>query len=51
MTWYDLVRQYFPDATDKQCSFILWECTPFPCCGVDTVKEYLQEYKNKLKNK
>ncbi|ERH59259.1 hypothetical protein O205_01220 [Bacillus amyloliquefaciens EGD-AQ14] len=25
MTWIDLVRNYFPDANDKQCDFILWE--------------------------
>jgi hypothetical protein len=29
-TWRDLVRDYFPDADDRFCDFILWERTPFP---------------------
>ena len=44
MTWNDLVRKYFPDTTDKQCDFILWEKTPFPLVGAEIVEEYLQEY-------
>jgi hypothetical protein len=30
MTWRDLVREYFPDATDKLADWILWEKTGFP---------------------
>ena len=30
MTGHDLVRQYFPDATDEECDFILWEKTGWP---------------------
>lgn len=26
----ELVRNYFPDASNKFCDYILWEHTPFP---------------------
>ena len=29
-TYGDLVREYFPNATDEECEFILWERTGFP---------------------
>jgi len=29
-TWNDLVREVFPDATDEQADYILWEHTGFP---------------------
>ena len=29
-TWGDLVREYFPDASDEEVGFILWEKTGFP---------------------
>jgi len=31
MTAGDIVREYFPDATDDECEFILWEKTGYPC--------------------
>lgn len=30
MTGIELVRQYFPKATEDQCDYILWEKTGFP---------------------
>lgn len=30
MTWIELVRHYFPDVTDEQADYILWEYTGFP---------------------
>ena len=30
MTWLELVREYFPDATDEEADYILWEKTGFP---------------------
>lgn len=30
MTWLELVKHYFPDATDDQADYILWEYTGFP---------------------
>ena len=51
MTWIDLVKQYLPNATDKECDFILWEETPFPIStDVELIKTYLEVYANELKN-
>lgn len=30
MRWIDLVREYFPDATDAEADSILWGKTGFP---------------------
>lgn len=30
MNWLELVKQYFPDATDEEADYILWEHTGFP---------------------
>lgn len=43
MTWFDLVRKYFPDADDKECEFILWETTEFPLVPPEKVEERLKE--------
>ena len=26
----DIIREYFPDATDEFCEFVLWEKTGYP---------------------
>ena len=31
MTWVELVKEYFPSATDEQADYILWGETGFPC--------------------
>jgi len=61
MTWIELVKEYFPDASDKECDAILWGETGFPdfwnipedgdtpeaCC-----RKQLQQLKDKIaKNK
>lgn len=43
ITYGDLVRKYFPDATDHECDFILWEKTAFPLCGPEEVERQLKE--------
>lgn len=48
MTWIDLVREYFPDATEKECDFILWERTAFPVTGEETIREQLEQYKRQI---
>lgn len=49
-TWGDLVREYFPNATDKEVNHILWNYTGYPefwhgdaehCC-----REQLQHLKD-----
>ena len=46
MTWKDLVRKYFPNASDEECDFILWERTAFPLAGAKTVEEQIKELTN-----
>jgi hypothetical protein len=44
MTWGDLVRKFFPNATDAICEFILWEKTAYPLVSAEEVEKQLQEY-------
>ena len=39
MSWIDLVKKYFPDASDELCDFILWEKTCFPFGPIEDVEE------------
>lgn len=43
MTYLELVRRYFPDATEQEADFLLWEKTCFPVCGSEEVEEQLCE--------
>jgi hypothetical protein len=43
MTWCDVVRKYFKDATDKECHFILWEKTAFPCARAEFIEAQIKE--------
>lgn len=45
MTWLDLVRKYFPDATDEYADFILWEFTAFPFAPVWYIEEQIAKYR------
>lgn len=51
MTWYELVKKYFPDASDLEVEFILWEKTACPIACVSTVERQLQEYKKELEDR
>jgi hypothetical protein len=46
MTWIELVKEYFPNATEAECDYILWEQTAFPVCGLNEVKRQLQALKD-----
>lgn len=48
-TWHDTVRYYFPNATDEECDYILWEETCFPLSGEETLKQLWEVYKNRNK--
>jgi len=48
MTWMDLVKKYFPNASEKECDFILWEKTAFPLCDLETVERQLQEFNQSI---
>jgi len=41
MTWLELARFYFPDCTDDQLGYVLWEFTAFPLAGVAHVAKQL----------
>ena len=43
MTHIDLVREYFPNATDGECDCILWELTCFPLCSAEMVEAQIVE--------
>lgn len=45
MTYQELVKMYFPDITDEECDFILWELTAFPFCSLDMLREQLLKLK------
>lgn len=42
MTWIELVKKYFPNASDEEADFILWEKTAFPMGGLKVVEEQLK---------
>jgi len=55
--WVELVREYFPDASDEQAEYILWRETGFPCfwrLGEDGAtpeacyRKQLQEFKDSI---
>lgn len=46
MTVLELVKEYFPNATEKECEYILWEKTAFPMGSVNIIRKQLQEHKN-----
>ena len=45
MTWLDLVRKYFPDATDQEADYILWEQTAFPFAGNEYIEMQIKKYR------
>lgn len=49
-TYEDLVRRYFPDATDDEVGFILWEKTCFPFGTAEHIEEQILEFKASREN-
>jgi len=41
-TWRDLVKRFFPDVTEEECNFILWELTCYPFGSVLQVARQLK---------
>lgn len=50
MSWADLVREYFPDADDEMCDYILWERTCYPIGSLEQVKHQLQALSTNIKS-
>ena len=46
-TYQDLVREYFPKATDEEVEFILWEKTAFPFASEATLREQLALFRDR----
>ena len=53
----DIIREYFPDATDEFCEFVLWEKTGYPSfwnipsdgnTPEECMRKQLQEFKNEV---
>lgn len=48
---YNIVREYFPDASDEEVDFILWEHTGYPCFfNSNDIEGSLREQLQALKN-
>ena len=46
MIYIDLVKEYFPDASDDEADYILWEFTTFPMVqGEDELRKQLQKFR------
>lgn len=45
MTWFDLVRKYFPSADEKLCTWILLVKTEYPMASPETIEKQLQAIK------
>jgi len=46
----DLLRHYWPNMTENEIDFFLWELTPFPFCTIDYLEDFVFEvYKGQLK--
>lgn len=49
-TTFDLVRRFFPNATDDECEFFLWETTAYPMGGLMTIARQLKQNKKAVDN-
>jgi len=45
MIWLELVRKYFPDATDDEADYILWEFTAFPFAPAEHIEKQIAKYR------
>ena len=45
MTWVELVKKYFPNASEEEIDFILWEKTCFPMGSAEEVEKQLKKLK------
>lgn len=45
MTWIELVRKYFTDATDEEADYILWEKTAFPFASAEHIEKQIAKFR------
>ncbi|MEK6280290.1 MAG: hypothetical protein AABN95_08025 [Acidobacteriota bacterium] len=48
MTPIELVREMFPDATEDEADFILWERTAFPFNDIEGTRAQIMEFKQAI---
>lgn len=46
MSWNELIRYYFPGATDEYCDYFLWCETPFPFDNEAVLDVIFKKYEN-----
>lgn len=58
-TWIEIVKEYFPEATDEEANHILWNETGFPCfwrlgedgaTPIECCRKQLKEFKEEINN-
>ena len=58
-TFKEVVREYFPDASDEDVEFILWERTGYPsfwripkdgASSIECLRKQLSDYKREVKD-
>jgi len=46
----DLLRYYWPNMTDQEIDFFIWELTPFPFCTTEHLEDFVfKVYQTQLK--
>jgi len=57
MKWVEIVKEYFPDASDEEANDILWGETGFPCfwrlgkdgaTPIECLRKQLQEFRDSI---
>lgn len=48
MTAVELVRKYFPRASDSMVDYLLYERTPFPVCSDVVLEQRLKEERDRI---
>ena len=49
MNYIEFVKQYFPNISDDEADFILWNKTAFPFCDIGDLKSHLDIYSRAVK--
>jgi hypothetical protein len=45
----DIAREYFPNMSEPDLGYLLWNETAFPCCDEVYLREQLAKLRSKLK--
>ena len=51
VTCSDLLHHYWPNMSDEEIDYFMWELTPFPFCSPKHLEDFVYEvYRGQLKN-